>query len=319
MARQLLAINRVRRSPAAVATLGDTMASRLFLDSATARVNQLVEQNLPLVGHLVRETLARVPAHVNRDDLTSAAMMALVVAAKGFDAELGVPFARYAAIRIRGGLLDELRNMDWAVRSVRTRAREVDAIRGQLTSALRRSPRPAEVASAMGISTSDLSTVDGDVVRAQVLSFQGFAPESGPAVVAERGNGPEAILVLREQLGYLHEAIDLLPDRLRFVVTAYFFEQRQMADIGAELGVSESRVSQLRADALTMLRDGLNTQLEPTAKSTPRSKRAGAALHAYAEAMSASTVNNRLGRTNLLGEMQRSRLIPLTQTLNPGS
>jgi RNA polymerase sigma factor for flagellar operon FliA len=284
------------------------MAPPSILDSAPARVSQLVEQNLPLVGHLVRDTLARVPAHVNRDDLTSAAMIALVVAAKGFDAGHGVPFARYAAIRIRGGLLDELRGMDWATRSVRSRAREVDAIRTQLTACLRRSPRPVEVALAMGISTDELSAIDGDVVRAQVLSFQGFAPESGPAVVPDRGKGPEALLVLREQLGLLHEAIELLPDRLRRVVTAYFFEQRLMADIGAELGVSESRVSQLRADALIMLRDGLNTQLDPTAKPAPRSKRADAALDAYAQAIGAPTIQNRLARTTVLGEMKASSL-----------
>ena len=120
----------------------------------------------------------------------------------------------------------------------------------------------------------------------------------------ERGNGPEALLVLREQLGFLHEAIELLPDRLRFVVIAYFFEQRQMADIGAELGVSASRVSQLRADALIMMRDGLNTQLEPTAKQGHRTKRSGAALHAYAQAIGAGTVNHRLAKTNMLGEVQ---------------
>ena len=92
-------------SPRAVVHVRENpMAPLARTDQTSARVNQLVELNLPLVGHLVRETLARVPAHVNRDDLTSAAMMALVVAAQGFDAERGVPFARYAAIRIRGGL-----------------------------------------------------------------------------------------------------------------------------------------------------------------------------------------------------------------------
>jgi RNA polymerase sigma factor for flagellar operon FliA len=96
------------------------MALRPPLGPTSAAVTELVEQNLPLVGHLVREILAKVPAHVRRDDLTSAAMMALTLAAQGFDAERGVPFARYAAIRIRGALVDELRGMDWAARSVRT-------------------------------------------------------------------------------------------------------------------------------------------------------------------------------------------------------
>ena len=271
-------------------------------DPAIARANQLVEQNLPLVGHIVRETLARVPAHVNRDDLTSAGMMALVVAAQGFDADRGVPFARYAAIRIRGAIVDELRGMDWAARSVRTRAREVEAVRTQLTAALRRFPNPDEVASAMGISAAELGAVEGDVARAHTLSLEGFAPESGPAVVPDHGRGPEALLVLREQLGYMHDAVELLPERLRFVVTAYFFEQRQMAEIGAELGVSESRVSQLRAEALVMLRDGINAQFEPSPEPTPLRKRSGAARQAYADALGAGTVKSRLARTNIQGE-----------------
>jgi RNA polymerase sigma factor for flagellar operon FliA len=284
------------------------MALQSTTEAAVTTVDELVESNLPLVGHLVRETLGKVPGHVNRDDLTSAAMMALVLAAQAFNTDRGVPFARYAAIRIRGALLDELRGMDWAARSVRTRAREVDAVRTQLTAALHRSPSPAEVAAAMGISTSELSNLDGDVARAQTLSLEGFAPETGPAIVPDQHDGPEALLVLREQLGYLHDAIELLPERLRFVITAYFFEQRQMAEIGAELGVTESRVSQLRADALAMLRDGLNTHLEPTAKTTPRSKRAGAACDAYAQAIGTGTVKTRLARTNHRGDIHPNTL-----------
>ena len=93
---------------------------------------------MALVGHIVRETMGRVPAHVNRDDLTSAGLTALVQAGAGFDAERGVPFARYAATRIRGAILDELRSIDWASRSVRRRARDLDETRSQP----RRRPRP---------------------------------------------------------------------------------------------------------------------------------------------------------------------------------
>src|SRR3954452_2591503 len=112
-------------------------------------VNGLVERNLPLVGHLVRELLGKVPLHVSRDELSSAGMMALVVAAQSYDPERGVPFVRYASIRIRGALLDELRSMDWAARSVRTQAREMETVEHQLASALGRTPRPAELAVAL--------------------------------------------------------------------------------------------------------------------------------------------------------------------------
>src|SRR6195952_404488 len=88
---------------------------------AATSVETLVRENLALVGHIVRETMTRLPAHIGRDDLTSAGMTALVLSAQGFDESRGVPFARFAAIRIRGALVDELRSMDWASRSVRGR------------------------------------------------------------------------------------------------------------------------------------------------------------------------------------------------------
>ena len=85
--------------------------------------DQLVTTNIALVGHLVRESMSRLPGHVHRDDLTSAGMTALVQAARSWDPERGVPFVRYASTRIRGAILDELRGIDWASRSVRRRAR----------------------------------------------------------------------------------------------------------------------------------------------------------------------------------------------------
>ena len=96
------------------------------------RREDIVRATMPLVGHLVREMLSRVPAHVNRDDLLSAGYAALVSAARGFDAERGVPFSRFAATRIRGALVDELRGLDWASRSVRQRARRTDSAREEL-------------------------------------------------------------------------------------------------------------------------------------------------------------------------------------------
>ena len=96
-----------------------------------------------------------------------------------------------------------------------------------------------------------------------VLSLQGFAAGTAEDLVPERTAGPEDLLVHREKVGYLHHAIAALPERLRRVVEAYFFEELPMADIAAELGVTESRVSQLRAEALVLLRDGLNAHLDP--------------------------------------------------------
>jgi len=266
----------------------------------------LVRATLPLVGHLVREVLAKVPLHVSRDELSSAGMMALVVAAQSYDPDRGVPFVRYASIRIRGALLDELRSMDWAARSVRTQAREMENVEHRLAAALGRTPRPAELAAALGVSGTELESLQYDVARARTLSLQGFAPETGPELMADATAGPEALLLFREKLGYLHQSIEALPERLRFVVVAYFFEQRQMADIGAELGVTESRVSQLRAEALRALRDGMNSQLEPTVVEQPTGKgRASASRRSYLCAVAeGGTMSSRLAATTAIGEVR---------------
>jgi RNA polymerase sigma factor for flagellar operon FliA len=280
-----------------------------------AAVTRLVEDNLALVGHLVREMLAKVPAHVGRDELSSAAMMALVVSAQGFDPERGVPFARFAAIRIRGALMDELRSMDWAARSVRGRAREVESIRSTLAATLGRTPRPEEIATAMGVTTADLDAINVDLARASVLRLQGFAPETGAELLPDPAAGPEALLLQREQLGYLHDAIAELPHRLQYVVTEYFFANRQMADIAADLGVTESRVSQLRGEALKFLRDGINAQLDPDLDCGETTGRAGATRVAYIAGIAdRSTMAGRLARTTARAEVRPEAAIGRQQS-----
>jgi RNA polymerase sigma factor for flagellar operon FliA len=226
-------------------------------------IDDLVRAHLPLVGHLVREMQSRLPAHVSREDLTSAGMAALATAAMGFDPRRGTPFAAFATARIRGALLDELRGLDWASRSVRSRARRIETAEQQLTATLGRAPTQPELAEALGLAVDEIRSVGEDVQRAVVLSLQGFAAGNAEDMVAERAAGPEELIVLRERIGYLHDAIEALPDRLRRVVIGYFFQERPMAEIAEELGVTESRVSQLRAEALVLLRDGINANLDP--------------------------------------------------------
>jgi RNA polymerase sigma factor FliA len=226
-------------------------------------IEDLVRSHLPLVGHLVREMLGRLPAHVSREDLVSAGMAALATAAKGFDPERGTSFGSFATARIRGALLDELRGLDWASRSVRSRARRMEAAQQELTATLGRTPTTQEVAEALGVAVDEVKSVGEDVQRAVVLSLQGFAAGTAEDMVPERTPGPEELILHRERIGYLHDAIQALPERLQRVVTAYFFEERPMTEIAAELGVTESRVSQLRAEALVLLRDGMNSQMDP--------------------------------------------------------
>jgi len=242
----------------------------------------LIVVHVPLVGHIVRETMARVPAHVDRDDLTSAGLAALVQAAQAYDPDRGVPFNRYAATRIRGAIVDELRSIDWASRSVRRRARELDATRSQLATVLGRTASNLEIAQATGLSTDEIVANDEDVTRAQVLSLHASEDDALGESLVSKSPTPEAILEHREKLTYLTEAISELPERLRLVVDQYFLAERPMAEIAETLGVTESRVSQLRAEALVLLRDAMNHELDPDL--VPEHSRPGGAADRRREA-----------------------------------
>jgi RNA polymerase sigma factor for flagellar operon FliA len=233
-------------------------------DAPSARdIEDLVREHMPMVGHLVRELLSRVPGHVHADDLSSAGFAALLGAARSFDVTRGIPFHRFAAVRIRGALLDELRGQDWASRSVRARARRTAAARQELTAALGRTPTDAEVAEVLGIGVAELATVEDDVQKAALLSLQGFPTGAAEEMVPETSEGPEDLLLKRERLGYLHQAIQALPERLRMVVIESFLQEQPLSDVAARLGVTESRISQLRTEALQLLREGLNSSLAP--------------------------------------------------------
>ena len=231
--------------------------------SAAVDIDDLVTSHMQLVSHIVRESMGRLPGHVNRDDLTSAGLTALVQAARSYDDSRGVPFTRYAATRIRGAIIDELRGIDWASRSVRRRARELDDTRTRLAGRLGRTPTDAEVAEAAGVTVEELAANADDVSRASVMSLQGFGDTPIDDVLPTRAPSPEEKVEQNERIGYLVDSVALLPERLRVVVEGYFFAERPMAEIADELGVSESRVSQMRAEALVLLKDAMNSALAP--------------------------------------------------------
>lgn len=226
--------------------------------------DELVRRHLPLVNYIVSEVASRIPRHVSRDDLVSAGMAGLAQAARSFDPARGIGFQRFASARIRGALLDELRSRDWATRSVRARARDVAQTTDRLTAKLGRQPSPAEVAEAMGSSQAELQAVEADVHRALVLNFEALPAEGGhePAGLSNLA-GPDEAVLDNERRAYLVAAVDRLPERLRRVVMGYFFEELPMADLAEELGVTDSRISQMRAEALELLRDAINSQLDP--------------------------------------------------------
>ena len=220
--------------------------------------DELVLQNLALVGHLVREVAQRVPVFVDRDDLRSAGMLALVAASRSFQADRGVPFSAYATTRIRGALIDELRSLDWASRSVRRRGRDIEQTRQRLATAHGEFPDDILVAKELGMTVSEVRRADADADRAHVLSLHATGTD-GAELVASGWPAPEDVVERTEKLAYVSSAVQELPERLRFVVEGDFLRERPTAELATVLGVTESRVSQLRAEAMVLMRAALES------------------------------------------------------------
>jgi RNA polymerase sigma factor for flagellar operon FliA len=240
-------------------------------------------------------------------------MAALAAAARGFDPERGVRFDRYANTRIKGALLDELRRADWATRSVRSRARQVATVTEKLTPVLGRAPRPVEVAGALGWDPRDVIEVADDVNRAVVLTFDGLTAEGvsiGDSIPAD-DLSPELELEEAEKRGYLVDAVASLPERLRQVIIGSFLEDKTMATLADEIGVTESRISQMRTEALALLKVGLQDRIHPvddeevvdgkaSRRPHPNAVRAEARRNAYRKAVAErSTTNARLTQKTL--------------------
>ncbi|GAA3871488.1 hypothetical protein GCM10022243_40960 [Saccharothrix violaceirubra] len=274
-------------------------------DDATMR--ELAEAHLPLVRHVVRELLARVPAHVRRDELMSAGYEALAHAARCFDASRGAPFSSYANVRVRGALLDELRRADWASRSVRSKARKLDTARDAFVVAHGRTPSDVELGEKLDMSVRDVASIRDDVQRSVLLRLEGAVGDTNDDEVSlsipDPSPNPEQTLLERERIGYLRDAIEALPERLRTVIEQYYFAGRQMSDIAADMGVTESRVSHLRAEATVLMREALNTHLDPD-RVTDRDATGCAARRRaayYASVASQATLHSRLARTSSTG------------------
>jgi RNA polymerase sigma factor for flagellar operon FliA len=266
-----------------------------------AAVEDLVTTNLALVGHLAREAAARLPRHLDTDDLFGAGALALVQAAQSFDSTLGVPFARYASTRIRGAMIDQMRQRDWATRSVRSRARALSTVMEELTKALHRTPTDTEMATAAGMTEQEVRHVLQGTDRAALLSLDplGTDDEGLGAGLIDSSPQPDETLLAAERIGYLRDAIAELPERARHVVTGYYLENRQLTELAEELGVTQSRASQLRSEALELLHEALTRLLTDDSRAaTPthtdhdgiRTRRREAYIHAVAHR---STIRDR--------------------------
>lgn len=230
------------------------------------QARDLVIAHLPMVKLVLAGVAAHYPRHADREELAQAATLGLVEAAARYDAERGVPFDRWAAPRVRGAIVDAVRAMDFAPRMLRSAARQADKARSELEAELGRTASDDEVAGKLGIGTDELATLQGRVHRALVLSLDARSGENedglslGSSIIDEVALQPDEALEQRETARYVQDALDCLPERLRAVVSGYFLEGRTSAQIAADLGVTESRVSQMRSEALLLMRAGIQAQ-----------------------------------------------------------
>lgn len=225
--------------------------------------NRLVVENLPLVGYLVSEVCAKA-THLSRDDLASVGAIALITSADSFNAELGVPFGAYARRRIVGAFADEMRSNDWATRTARKRIKETLAVKEALTAALGRSPKVDEIASAMGVDRAAAEDALADASRT-VSHLDDAAADSLVSALPS----PEGSALSAERMQYLRAAVAALPDKMRYIVEQVYFHDRSVKDLSAELGATHSAISQQRAEAVRLLRDGLGTHYSDTETPAP--------------------------------------------------
>lgn len=227
------------------------------------RRTQIVE-HYPTVRGLAAKMKRRCPEHVELDELLHAGALGLIDAVDRYDPSLGVPLRRYVEIRARGAMLDAMRSADWAPRSVRARARRLERSRAHLRQRLGREPGGEEIAASMGLATSEYEAMRRDAEVLRLVSLEARLDGSGEArvadVVADGGDSPEDRWLDAERWRIVARAIDDLPERERVTVTLYYRQGRSLKEIGAALGVSESRACQLRGAAVRRLRRRLGAR-----------------------------------------------------------
>ncbi|MBU3700899.1 MAG: sigma-70 family RNA polymerase sigma factor [Acidimicrobiia bacterium] len=225
-------------------------------------ITRLVERGLDVVPGVVASLASRFPRHVDRAELVRAGTVGVVEAAWRFDPSRGVPFERYAARRVRGAVLDAVRAEDWVPRSVRAEARRIELVEYALTARLGRRPTAGEIGRELELSADRVDRVRAAAVAGLIdrLDVDG----DGIAPADDRDPGPTAALERAELLGYLRDALDGLTERHRRVVLGVFVEGRTTIELAVELGVSRSRVSQLRAEAVADLRRRILARYEPS-------------------------------------------------------
>ncbi|MGQ5523981.1 RNA polymerase sigma factor FliA [Chitinimonas sp. PSY-7] len=230
-----------------------------YTQHATDPVEVRVNAHAPLVKKLAYHMVARLPASVEVDDLIQAGLIGLMEAARNFDPDAGVQFETFATQRIRGAMLDELRETDWLPRQLRRSARDIEAALVKLGHSLGHAPTETEVAAEMGLSLSAYQELLADCRGHQLIYYDDTDAE-------EEGRNALDSMATDQDADPLHElddsdfrrvliaGISELPEREKMVMALYYEQELNLKEIGAVLHVTESRVSQLHSQAVTRLR-----------------------------------------------------------------
>lgn len=220
----------------------------------------LITSHLPKVKYIADRIAAKLPPSVERDDLYGAGVVGLIDAVERYDASRGIAFTTFAEMRVRGAILDNLRSLDWASRSTRRRAREVQAAYSKIEQENSRAATEEEVAERMKISLAELHETLQDIRGLTVANLDERDEDTGLSVsemIADKKISPLDQLEESQRRRLLSKSIDKLPERERRVIALYYLEELTMKEIGEVLGVTESRVSQLRTQAVIRLRANL--------------------------------------------------------------
>ncbi|HXH09051.1 MAG TPA: FliA/WhiG family RNA polymerase sigma factor [Alphaproteobacteria bacterium] len=249
-----------------------TTAEKPVVRSTTlsaAEREQLIIRYAPWVKFIALRMAAKLPAHVQAEDLISAGIIGLIDALDKFNPAREVQFKTYAQIRIQGSMKDELRALDWASRSVRQKAKRLEQAYAALEQDLGRPPSSEEVASSMGIPMAAFEEMLDDVKGTSLVSLE----EIGQTVAAEekstlldvllsrQDQDPLEALNLQDLKKALVRAIEELPEKERLVLSLYYFDELTMKEVGKVLNLTESRISQLHTQAVLRLRGKLNAYL----------------------------------------------------------
>jgi RNA polymerase sigma factor for flagellar operon FliA len=230
----------------------------MYTVKGKADKNHLLTEHMPLVKRLAHQMKAKLPPSVEVDDLVQAGMIGLLDAINRYEENHGAQFETYAVLRIRGAMLDELRSNDWMPRSTRQNMRKVEQAMAALQQQLGRPPSESEIAKSMKLSLADYQEMLGDSGGHQLVYYEDFHDEDGNDSWLDRyavdDDDPLRALLETDFRQAVIDAIDNLPPREKILMGLYYEEELNLKEIGAVMGVSESRVSQLHSQAVGRMR-----------------------------------------------------------------